>query len=269
MGCVLKNIAVTFMREYKILSLLLIFAVIVIIKDSDIPVFKIVPSVIAELLYKPTTRGITAVLDGLAFSYIVSVIFYFIVNFLPEQKRKKETHLVIKPVILNLHLYITELVGILDIAKATQGVARYDDIVYGKGPVYFWQCMSDGSRAKMSSVPEEDCIKYGTLIIRCCEHLMSIPNYAYVESELNVAISKIYTCEDLHFTMTSEMPMLGLHKKGGIDNTVTIMKECVNAINRLYTTVQYRFEMMDDNDIKEYKEYLDQNKHIIEFFNRN
>ena len=83
-----------FIIENLLLSITFVICILLAIKDSAVPFFPNTPGGLMTIFEAPATPGIATIIDGLAYSYMASVIFFYVVNFLPDIKKRKNARII-------------------------------------------------------------------------------------------------------------------------------------------------------------------------------
>ena len=106
-----EDIAVmSFIKRHKILSLLFVICVFLMIKNSSIPYFFDPPALIAFLFDAPKSEffsGVAQMIDIFASAYVTSLLFYYMVDYLPAIKQEEKAKGIISPKSVSLYLYIS------------------------------------------------------------------------------------------------------------------------------------------------------------------
>ncbi len=89
-----------FFKNNMVVLFFFMFSLIVVIKNSEIPLLSNIPAMIKWVFTKPDAGTITAfvfiILENISLAYIASCVFYFVVDYFPKRKNEKKAYLLIK-----------------------------------------------------------------------------------------------------------------------------------------------------------------------------
>ncbi len=106
-----------FIKENKVLILLLLLALFFIAKLSDLPcVFTL--KAVRYLFLQPQRGtyiyGALKLMENLSLAYIASLVFYLIIEFIPKQKKAKRAYQIIENELVSLFSNMSKLISILN-----------------------------------------------------------------------------------------------------------------------------------------------------------
>lgn len=250
-----KNLIICFVREYYILFFMLVIGICLVMKNSDIPFFYSTPLILQTMFSKFKITGVGAIVDGVAFSVIASTIFFFVVNYIPEYKRKKESMIILQSVFLDIYGHLDRATLILDYVKKTQKVDKYSDVVFGSDKRYYIRNYHgrDTTYHKefLDFSKDYDYSIYN--IIDLCEILFDLPQYPNIYDNVQKLITTLYLniCNEKN---RNHPP--GLYTKYGLDRNKKIMDEVMLCLEKYYLFSRSRYENMPDDEISKYLEIL-------------
>ena len=83
----------SFIKRHKFLSIVFVVCIFLMIKNSSIPYLFTPPSFVSLLFDKPRTEfflGVAQIVDIFASAYVTSLLFYYMVDFLPTVKKEEK-----------------------------------------------------------------------------------------------------------------------------------------------------------------------------------
>ena len=107
----------SFIKRHKILFALFVISIFLMIKNSSIPYFFTPPAFITFIFDAPKSEffsGIAQMIDIFASAYVTSLLFYYMVDYLPAIKQEKKAKEIISPKLVSLYLYISELLAMIE-----------------------------------------------------------------------------------------------------------------------------------------------------------
>ena len=204
-----------FLKRHKLLSLLFVVCIFLMIKNSSIPYLFDPPPIIAFIFHTPKGEfmsGIAAMVDIFTTAYVTSLIFYGLLDFRRTLKEEAELEAekakakeIIGGKLVNLYLYINELLGMIRYSGEKQGLLyedeydRLDDLQFEATTVYCNKTAVINGEATEKAVYfyslREDCDKYRTLIIDTCRDISGTPSFQYCPSAILHIISELQLSE--------------------------------------------------------------------------
>ncbi len=119
-----------FIKRHKILFIIFIISIFLIIKNSSIPYLFVPPAFISFIFDRPRGEffsGVAQIVDIFASAYATSLLFYYIVEYIPAIKREKKANIIAKPQLSNLYFYISELLAMLKYSAKQQNLWDYNN----------------------------------------------------------------------------------------------------------------------------------------------
>lgn len=237
-----------FIMENLLLSITFVICVLLAIKDSAVPFFPNTPGWLMTIFEAPATPGIATIIDGLAYSYMASVIFFYVVNFLPDIKKRINARNILSPVVKSMQGYLSEILSRLEFVKDKQGVLEYGKINFNC-PIYnVVKFYNGGSETKEYIDLENDIAKYSKLIIDDCERLNNLHVMNDVDYEIKEILARLATSETLHYTLTSKVLVCSPGAFSGIfddiDEAVTLLNNAKQVLEKYYGCESYTIREM-------------------------
>ena len=197
-----------FIKQNKVLFLIFILSIYLMIKNSSIPYFFEPPIVISILFDAPKSAffsAIASLVDIFTSAYVTSLIFYIFIEYVPALKQEKKAKAIMAPQLVNLYLYLNELLAMLEYSAKTVGIIsdkdnfnldnltiKDDEIICNK---HTFKNGIDAGKTPYSYHLVTDCNKYMDLISNTCSNMSSTPSLSYCNSQLIHIISKIQLSE--------------------------------------------------------------------------
>lgn len=194
----------TFFEEHKWLSIAFILSVFLILKNSSIPYWIELPSIIRVFFDKPERIfwiEVSKVMDIFTTAYVTSLIFYYFIDYVPAQRNKKKAEEIIKPYLVVISRYMAELIALIEYVINKQHVAGQDamddldQIRIENEEIYCHRiCYEDGAEIENNECPYnvlKDCDKLRQLILDNCKKICTIPAFNCCDNSLIQIISEI------------------------------------------------------------------------------
>lgn len=206
-----------FCKRHKLLSILFIISVFLMVKNSSIPYPFNPPLIIQYIFNAPTSEFFSSfaeMVDIFTSAYVTSLLFYFIVDYIPTTKQEETAKKIIAPKLISLYLYISKLTAMIDYSAQQQGLKieedskQLDNLQFEDIPVYCKE-KSLVNGAERGSTPSSynllrDCNKYRNLILTICQNISVTPSFPYCDEEIINIISQIQLSEFLSALPTPE-----------------------------------------------------------------
>lgn len=197
-----------FRKRHKILFALFLVSIFLMIKNSSIPYFFDPPAVISFIFDAPKTEffsGVAQMIDIFASAYVTSLMFYYMVDYLPAIKQEKKTKEILSPKLVSLYLYISELLAMIEYSAKqenllqTGNIADMDNLNI-RDKVVFCKKRSFKNEVESGTAPHsynllKDCNKYRTLILDTCGAISCTPSFSYCDTQVIHIISEIQLSE--------------------------------------------------------------------------
>lgn len=197
-----------FRKRHKILFALFLVSIFLMIKNSSIPYFFDPPAVISFIFDAPKTEffsGVAQMIDIFASAYVTSLMFYYMVDYLPAIKQEKKAKEILSPKLVSLYLYISELLAMIEYSAKqenllqTGNIADMDNLNI-RDKVVFCKKRSFKNEVENGTAPHsynllKDCNKYRTLILDTCGAISCTPSFSYCDTQVIHIISEIQLSE--------------------------------------------------------------------------
>lgn len=178
------------------------------IKNSSIPYLIMPPPFIAFVFDKPQSDfllGIAQMIDIFSSAYVTSLLFYYMVDFLPGVKQEKKAKEIISPKLVSLYLYISELLAMIKYSAKQENLLqtgnpddmdklhiKNEDVLCKKRS--FKNEQENGTAAHSYNLLK-DCDKFRTLILNICSEISCTPSFSYCDKQVIHIISEIQLSE--------------------------------------------------------------------------
>lgn len=197
-----------FRKRHKILFVLFLVSIFLMIKNSSIPYFFDPPAIISIIFDAPKTEffsGVAQMVDIFASAYVTSLMFYYMVDYLPAIKEEKKAKEILSPKLVSLYLYISELLAMIEYSAKqenllqTGNIADMDNLNI-RDKVVFCKKRSFKNGVENGTAPHsynllKDCNKYRTLILDTCGAISCTPSFSYCDTQVIHIISEIQLSE--------------------------------------------------------------------------
>lgn len=271
----------SFMKQHKFLSIIFVVCIFLMIKNSSIPYLIMPPPFIAFVFDKPQNDfllGIAQMIDIFSSAYVTSLLFYYMVDFLPGVKQEKKAKEIISPKLVSLYLYISELLAMIKYSAKKENLLQTgnpddmdklhikdEDVLCKKRS--FKNEQENGTAAHSYNLLK-DCDKFRTLILNICSEISCTPSFSYCDKQVIHIISEIQLSELLRMVPKPDdfflkldfvdMSYMGLGQ--GYQKLVLIQKELADFVE-----TRLSCEMIDisNNEIEKWE------KERVETFRQN
>jgi len=254
------------------------------VKNSSIPYPVQLPIFATFIFDKPGSAflsGIAQIVDIFASAYVTSLLFYYMVDFLPAIKREKASKEIIDTKLVSIYLYISQLLAMIDYAAEQEKSLPTDskslnDLSFSNKVIYCKQItLKDG--VENGTIPYaynllKDCDKYRTLILNACISLSGIPSFSFCDTEVIDTISAIQLL-DMMQTLPYANDMLLNHNIGfccmslDVDyNRLSALKEKLGG----FVSTKWSYKMIDitESEIQQWQQkqakVLSENPELID-----
>lgn len=197
-----------FRKRHKTLFALFVVSIFLMIKNSSIPYFFDPPAVISFIFDAPKTEffsGVAQMIDIFASAYVTSLMFYYMVDYLPAIKQEKKAKEILSPKLVSLYLYISELLAMIEYSAKQENLSQSGNIadmdnLNIRDKVVFCKKRSFKNEVENGTAPHsynllKDCNKYRTLILDTCGAISCTPSFSYCDTQVIHIISEIQLSE--------------------------------------------------------------------------
>lgn len=206
-----------FGKRHKLLFVLFVVSVFLMIKNSSVPYPCNLPLIVQYIFNAPTSEffsNVAEMVDIFTSAYVTSLLFYYIVDYIPSIKQEETAKKIIAPKLVNIYLYISKLTAMIDYSAQLQGLnikadcKQLDTLIFEDIHVYCKEkTLIDGT--ERGSTPSEyylvkDCNKYRNLILTNCQNISVTPSFSYCDEGIINIISQIQLSEFLSALPTPE-----------------------------------------------------------------
>lgn len=252
----------SFIKRHKILFILFLISIFLMIKNSSIPYCFTPPTFISFIFDAPKSdlfSSIAQMIDIFTSAYVTSLIFYYMVDYLPEVKQEKKAKEIIAPKLVSLYLYISKLLAMIKYAAEQEklfqtGKTEDMDKLSFKNKVILCKQKSFRNEVENGMTPYyffdllKDCDHFRTLILNICSEISSTPSFSYCDTQVVHIISKIQLSELLRILPKpndfllqfdfADVSYLGLGK--GYQQFLSIYNDLARFVE-----TRYAYEMID------------------------
>lgn len=252
----------TFFNTYRKLSISLIFALVLLIRESELPLLG--ESFLLKFFFCHTNDLIADFLRNIIISYIAAIIFFYIVNFYSEWKRNQSAEKILAPFIRNIYCNANRLKGMLDLAIKQQNVESIDKIVFIRNmTMYYKYSIGDREYIYTKDVLDETCRQCSNNIKRECRRLFSMPLTSDLDDTIVSDITLLSADNCLEFTISkkivgSKVKLFGL---GELYNKLT---KVIDDLCKYYKLEQYSYCLMNDAEMSNYNKLIEIYKEELE-----
>ena len=249
----------SFIKRHKILFILFVVSIFLMIKNSSIPYFFAPPAIISFIFDAPKSdffSGMAQMIDIFTSAYVTSLVFYYMVDYLPAIKQEKKAKEIIAPKLVSLYLYISELLAMIKPEDM--------DKLHFKNKVILCKQKSFKNEVENGTTPYsfdllKDCDNFRTLILNICNEISGTPSFSYCDTQVIHIISEIQLSELLRILPKpndfllqfdfADVSYLGLGE--GYQQLLSIYKELA-----VFVDTRHGYEMIDisKEEIQEWQE---------------
>lgn len=262
----------SFIKRHKILFILFAVSIFLMIKNSSIPYFFVPPAIISFIFDAPKSdffSGMAQMIDIFTSAYVTSLVFYYMVDYLPAIKQEKKAKEIIAPKLVSLYLYIGELLAMIKYAAEQEkllqtGKPEDMDKLHFKNKVILCKQKSFKNEVENGTTPYsfdllKDCDNFRTLILNICNEISGTPSFSYCDTQVIHIISEIQLSELLRILPKpndfllqfdfADVSYLGLGE--GYQQLLSIYKELA-----VFVDTRHGYEMIDisKEEIQEWQE---------------
>lgn len=211
----------SFIERHKILSLLFLVSIYLMIKNSSIPYFFNPPAFIALIFDAPKGEffsGIAQMVDIFVSAYVTSLLFYYMVDYLPAIKQEKKAKEIIAPKLVNLYDYIGQLLAMIEYSAKKQdlfcggNIADMDKLSIKNEEVLCkkksYKNENENGTIAYSYNLLKDGDLYRTLVLNTCNEIVSAPSFSFCDPQVIHLISEIQLSELLRMWPKPDDPLV-------------------------------------------------------------
>lgn len=204
-----------FIKRNKFLSVLFMISIFLMIKNSSIPYPFNPPQIIQFIFNAPTNDfflNFAKMIDIFTSAYVTSLLFYLIVDYIPILRHEKTASEIIAPHLVNLYLYMSEIIAMIDYSKDCQGIVLTEDYtpldnLQFKNITTFCKRISFKNELENGTTPWSyilpvECKRCRTLILNICRDITGTSSFSYCDFSVIHIISTIQLSELLRIIGT-------------------------------------------------------------------
>ena len=239
------------------------------IKNSSIPYPFNPPPIIQYIFNAPTSEffsNVAGMVDIFTSAYVTSLLFYIMVDYIPALKQEETAQKIIAPKLVNLYLYMSEIIAMIEYSSKRQGIVIADDYL----PLEHLQFKSMTTFCKRITYKNEfencttpysyvlpaDCKKFRTLILNICQDITATSSFSYCDSSIIHIISTIQLSELLRIIGTINEWELQSERHishGGLGNGYKDFLQIHNSLKSVVDTkITYKMIDISDQEVREW-----------------
>lgn len=261
---------IKFAKEHKVLSFLFVVSIVIILKNSSIPYLFKMPALITMIFNKPQNQfwiELAKVIDIFTTTYVTSLLFYLIIEYIPADKKRKQAREIIKPHLEDIYLYMSELIAIIefvitkDFADDFESDYTSDKIRIEPEEIYCHRvCYEAGKEIQNCACAYnvlKDCDKFRQLILGKCQIINTTQVLRYADDEVIRIVSEIQL-SDLLKILPEDTPFSYLEKNivyHGIGQAFSDFKNISNRLKKITETkCFYKLLNITSEEMKSYQQ---------------
>lgn len=252
---------IQFIKRHKVLFGLFLISIALMIKNSPIPYFFDPPPLISFVFDAPKGEflsGVAQIVDIFASAYVTSLLFYYMVDYLPTIREEKKAKEIISPKLVSLYLYMSQLLAMI------QYSAKKENLNYGENiealdridirdKTVYCKKRSFKNEQEIETLVHyynilKDCDKYKTLILKTCSDISCTPSFSYCDTRVIHIISEIQLCDLFERLPEPSSPFLQLNITNriymGLGKGYQHLKTIYNTLATFVET-RFAYEMID------------------------
>lgn len=251
---------IDFMKRNKILTTVFGICIYLMIKNSSIPYLFEPPIVISLLFDAPKSELFSAIaplVDIFTSAYVTSLVFYVFIEYIPALEQEKKAKDVLKPQLVNLYLYISELLAIIEYSAKMQKISTDNNMSeLDRLLIKDKEILCNRQTSKNDEIIEKAAYSYNllkdgnnlrNLALNICKDIAATPSLSYCDSEFIHIISEIQLSEllkmlpkpgDILSKMKFDVSYLGL---GESYQKLEVLQNKL----RKYVDVRYDYVMLE------------------------
>lgn len=211
----------SFIKRHKIPSLLFMVSIYLMIKNSSIPYFFDPPAFIALVFDAPKSEffsGVAQMVDIFASAYVTSLLFYYMVDYLPAIKQEKKAKEIIAPKLVSLYLYTSKLLAMIEYSAKKQALScienidDMDKLSINNEEVMCMQKSYKNESETGTAAYSYNLLKNGdlfrTLVLNTCSEIASTPSFSFCDPQVIHLISEIQLSELLRMWPKPDDPLV-------------------------------------------------------------
>ena len=252
-----------FIKRNKLLSVLFVISIFLMIKNSSIPYPFSPPLVIQFIFNAPTSEffsNFAGIVDIFTSAYVTSLLFYLIVDYIPALKHEKTAKEIFVPKLVNIYLYMSEIIAMIEYSMEQQGIVLAEDYtplddLQFNNTTTFCKKMTlknglESGTTPYSYVLPDDCKKYRTLVLNVCRDITGASSFSYCDFSVIQIMSTIQLSELLRIIGTiddlelqSKYPISHINFGNGYKDFLQIHKSLESVIE-----TKFQYKMIDISD---------------------
>ena len=191
----------SFATENVMLCILFVLSVWIMIKNSEIPCWFCSSWFVDVLFIKPTTQpflGIAEWLDLFSSAYITSLLFYLIVEYIPEIKKKDETAQIVRRILNFICERLNQLIQIFQVLQNENFEKSDQTELYGQGVAmyslvkkdFYVKCLQYKNVIQKGNIKREFPDRAKSILEKC-KLLNSLTAFSTMDQDIINAITTI------------------------------------------------------------------------------
>lgn len=257
----------SFRKRHKYLLVIFGVCIWLMIKHSTIPYLIELPRFIAFFFDAPKSKFFSEtakIIDIFASAYVTSLLFYYMVDYRPSVKQEKKANEIISPKLTSLHLYLSELISIIDFASKEQNINYKDNYealdsiaIERKTFICNRKEYTDDNAPQIVTLSFDllnECHKLRNLILNTCYDISRIPSLASCSEEIINILSELQLIEALRLLPNpTDHASHFLFKISGFGSDyLQLKKVCEKMLPYIERKHVYEYSKASPEEIKEW-----------------
>lgn len=248
----------SFIKRHKILFVIFLICILLMIKNSSIPYFFTPPALISFIFDAPKDEffsSVAQIVDMFDSAYVTSLLFYYMVDYLPAINQEKKSKDIIMPKLVNLYLYISEFLAMIEYSAVKQNLAQSGDI----REMNKLSITNQEIKCKLKTFKNEkesgtaaysynlliNADQFRTLVLNTCSEISCTPSFTYCDTKLIHLISEIQLSELLRMWPKPNDPMTRFNTEYmGLGEGYQTLKSIYNRLS-MFVETRISYEMID------------------------
>jgi len=271
-----ENIIIKFVKENRILSILFLISVLLLIKNSKI-LMSVNLGIFGEILFRRPSGnrwiGVPELVDIFTGAYATSLLFYFLVEYVPSENKRIAAMTSLYPEIKNLNGYLSYFIDMLETSQQKAGVENLDKLIITDETVYIkvdTVFRNRTSNTEQTYNLNRDTKNYAKLILKSSRRIAEAPLSNYCDGEFLAVIGMlmgsstlIYNFEGEDNNIVDSNESISIIKKFlskqnhqviALQKSVDEFKNGLNVIRQRYPELpSEKFVLMSDDEIRSFQ----------------
>lgn len=215
-----------------------------------------------DFIFKKTVvPGLVTIEDGLSYAYVTSLLFYVLVEWIPDKKREKKALGILKEPLAKIFVLANRIIMLLELSATMQKITDMNHLAIVRDKIYYKsKCDKTMGEGRGAMIPIEDLPSISAVLEDEAKRISSSIVFSDCPVEITDIIGEILSSEVLKKIIDNNEHssiVLGKYKIANLELFYNELKHMCQVFNEYYDDMNYYYSSpMNESEIPQFNEEM-------------